>query len=155
MDEMQIGELAGRTGVATKTIRYYEDIGVLPIPARSPNGYRNYEESAVERLRFIRDAKATGLTLSEIASVLDLREQGASTCEHVAGLLEHHLQALDEHLRTLQNARAQLAALAARAQTVDPADCTDPHRCQTIAPSPGVAAGTSPDIHRRPQAHGH
>jgi DNA-binding transcriptional MerR regulator len=152
---MQIGELSNRTGVTTKTIRYYEDIGVLPVPFRSANGYRDYEDSAVERLRFIRDAKATGLTLGEISSVLELREQNAPTCEHVAGLLEHHLEALDEHIRTLRHARRQLAALADRARSVDPADCTDPHRCQTIAPNDTVAAGAPTDLHQGPQAHRH
>ena len=105
---------------------------MLPAPERSPNGYRLYGKDATERLRFIRDAQATGLTLTEIASILELREQGAPTCEHVAGLLEHHLQDLDRHIVTLQETRAQLATLTERAQRLDPADCTDPHRCQTI-----------------------
>ena len=152
---MQIGELARQTGVPTKTIRYYEEIGVLPDPRRAPNGYRDYEESAAERLHFIRDAQATGLTLSEISSVLELRERGASTCEHVAGLLEHHLEALDEHIRTLRLTRSKLAALADRAGSVDPAECTDPHRCQTIAPIQDPDRVAARGLHRAPHAHEH
>lgn len=83
---MQIGELARRVDVSTKTIRYYEDIGVLPQPERAPNGYRDYGEDAVDRLRFIRDAQATGLTLTEIASILDMRNHGLGTCHHVVDL---------------------------------------------------------------------
>ena len=133
---MKIGDIADATGVSTKTIRYYESIGVLPPADRTPNGYRNYDDSAVERLRFVRDAQATGLTLTEIASILDLREQGAPTCEHVTRLLATHLDDLDRRIAELQRTRTQLAALTERARTLDPADCTDPHRCQTIAPTP-------------------
>ena len=129
---MRIGELAHLSGVPTKTIRYYEEIGVLPDPTRAPNGYRAYERDAVDRLRFVRDAQATGLTLTEIASILGLRDQGASTCDHVTGLLEQHLDDLDRHIAALRRTRAQRAARTERAKGLDPADCTDPHRCQTI-----------------------
>jgi DNA-binding transcriptional MerR regulator len=154
LEKMQIGDLTKRTGVPAKTIRYYEDIGVLPEPDRAPNGYRSYDEGAVARLRFVRDAQATGLTLNEIASVLELREQGVSSCEHVAGLLEHHLDLLEKHIRTLQQTRRQLASLAQRARTLDPVDCSDPHRCQTIA-SQQETVGRLVPHHRGPQHHTH
>lgn len=131
---MQIGELARRTGTSTKTIRFYEGIGLLPEPERAPNAYRIYDESAVERLLFIRDAKATGLSLDEISAVLDLRERGEATCGHVMGLLQRHLTELDERIEALQKTRETLRAITRRAGRLDPADCRDPHRCQTIAP---------------------
>lgn len=130
---MKIGELAYRTGLTTKTIRYYEDIELIPEPARSENNYRDYPESAVERLKFIRDSQATGLTLTEIASILELRQEGDGTCEHVAELLDRHLEQLDRHIAELREARTQLAAMADRAKALDPENCTDPIRCQTIA----------------------
>lgn len=152
MQNMKIGELAGLSGVPTKTIRYYEEIGVLPDPARAANGYRAYEQDAVDRLRFVRDARATGLTLTEIASILGLRDQGASTCDHVTGLLEQHLGDLDRHIATLQRTRKQLAALTERAKDLDPADCTDPHRCQTITADlvdhDGIVAESHTQLHR-------
>jgi DNA-binding transcriptional MerR regulator len=80
---VRIGELARHTGVPTKTIRYYEEIGVLPDPDRTANDYRDYSEEAVDRLTFVRDAQATGLTLAEIASILDLRSQGEANCSSV------------------------------------------------------------------------
>ena len=141
---MKIGQLARTTGVSTKTIRYYESIGLLPQAARAANGYRTYESNSMDQLRFIRDAQASGLTLTEIASVIELREQGASTCEHVTQLLETHLKDLDRHIASLQRTRTQLAALTKRAHNLDPATCSDPNRCQTIAvgvdPLDGVAS---------------
>ena len=130
---MRIGELAQRTGVPTKTIRYYEDIGVLPAPGRAPNGYRDYPEDAVARLDFVRDAQATGLSLTEIASILDLRSQGQATCHHVIDLLDRHLAALDRHITTLRQTRRELAALTEQARSLDPSHCHDPNRCQTIS----------------------
>ncbi|HSJ83200.1 MAG TPA: heavy metal-responsive transcriptional regulator [Acidimicrobiia bacterium] len=129
---MRIGELARRTGVPTKTIRYYEEVGVLPAPERSANDYRDYPEEAVDRLGFVRDAQATGLTLAEIASILDLRGQGEATCHHVIELLEGHLTALDRHIQTLRETRKKLTALTEQARSLDPSECRDPNRCQTI-----------------------
>lgn len=129
---MKIGELADRGGVSTKTIRYYESIGVMREPDRTPSGYRDYRADALERLRFIRDAQATGLTLAQIQSVLELKDTGARSCEHTRSLLEGHIEDLDAQIERLRTARAELAELATRAARLDPADCTDPNRCQVI-----------------------
>ncbi len=131
---MNIGELARLTDVSTKAIRYYEDIGVLKEPARSPNGYRTYESDTVDRLRFVKDAQMTGLSLAEITTILDQRGRGESTCEHVMGLLDHHLHDLDSRIATLNKTRSKLVAIADRARELDPTDCVDPNRCQTLAP---------------------
>ncbi len=146
---MRIGQLARRTGVPTKTIRYYEEIGVLPAADRSANGYRDYGSADVERLRFVRDAQATGLSLAEITSILELRGRGESSCEHVVELLGRHLADLDRHIVALQKTRRQLASLTERARGLDPSDCRDPNRCQTIASAAG-----GPAVTRRP-AHVH
>ena len=137
---MQIGELAQRTDVSTKTIRYYEGIGILPEPDRAPNGYRDYSEDIEGRLRFVRDAQASGLTLTEIASILDLRSQGVGTCHHVVSLIERHVEEIDKHIENLHRTRNHLAALTGRAKKLDPAACTDPNRCQTIEPAVDVPA---------------
>jgi len=131
---MNIGELGRLTGVSTKAIRYYEDIGVLNEPERSPNGYRAYGPDTVDRLRFVKDAQLTGLTLAEIATILDQRGRGESTCEHVMTLLDHHLQELESRIETLEKTRKKLIAIAERSRALDPADCVDPNRCQTLAP---------------------
>ncbi|MDH3705510.1 MAG: heavy metal-responsive transcriptional regulator [Acidimicrobiia bacterium] len=133
---MKIGALAEHTSVSTKTVRYYESIGLLAAPRRTPSGYRDYDSDAIERLRFIRDAQATGLTLTEIASVLELKDAGSSSCQHTAALLERHLADLDDQITRLQSARRQLVELSTRAQALDPRACTDPNRCQVIGSGP-------------------
>jgi len=153
---MKIGEVAQRAGVSTKTIRYYENIGVLAEPPRSPNGYRDYDEPTISRLLFIRDAQATGLTLSEIASILELRGEGQSTCHHVIELLERHLDDLDQHIATLRTIRDQLARMTTRAKALDPTECTDPNRCQTIDAAAHLE--TPPPrqhVHSGPRRHRH
>ena len=129
---MRIGELADRAGVTAKTVRYYESIGIMNEPPRTGSGYRDYGEDDVERLRFVRDAQATGLALAEIQSVLELKDVGARSCEHTRTLLERHLDDIDDQVRRLQDARRELAELADRAAGLDPAACTDSNRCQVI-----------------------
>ena len=139
MRAMRIGEVARSSGLSPTTIRYYEDIGLVPEPARAANGYRDYEPSAVERLRFISDAQDSGLTLAEIASILELRAQGEATCHHTIELLERHLADVERRIQSLTASRDLYASLIARARTLDPAECTDPDRCQTIAAVPDHA----------------
>ena len=130
--KVKIGELGDQCGVTTKTIRYYESIGLLDEPARTASGYRDYGEDAVERLRFIRDAQSTGLTLAEISSVLELKGAGERSCAHTSALIDAHLLSIDAQIDQLTAARRELAALARRAKGLDPTDCTDPNRCQVI-----------------------
>jgi DNA-binding transcriptional MerR regulator len=132
---VRIGELGQLAGVSAKTIRYYESVGLLDEPDRTASGYRDYDDGAVERLRFVRDAQASGLTLAEILSVLELKEAGERSCAHTAALLERHLAEIDAQLARLTEARASLQQLADRASSLDPAACTDPNRCQVISPS--------------------
>jgi DNA-binding transcriptional MerR regulator len=73
---MRIGVLAAQAGITAKTIRFYEDTGLMPAPARTPAGYRDYPAGAAARLAFIRDAQAAGLTLAEIRSILVIRDDG-------------------------------------------------------------------------------
>src|SRR5680860_91024 len=80
---MRIGEVAAAAGVPTQTVRFYERRGLLPQPLRGPNGYREYDASILTRLAFIRCGQAAGLTLVEVASILDLRHEGAVPCAHV------------------------------------------------------------------------
>ena len=132
---MRIGELANQTGVSTKTIRYYESIELLAEPPRTASGYRDYGDDVRERLTFIRDAQASGLSLGEIASVLELKGSGEGSCGHTTTLLERHLDDIDQQIDRLSKARIALRQLADRARSLDPAACTDPNRCQVIASS--------------------
>ncbi len=130
---MRIGELGEQAGVSAKTIRYYESLGLLDEPNRTPSGYRDYGVLDVERLQFVRDAQATGLTLSEIASVLELKGAGKRSCNHTTELLDRHLAEVDIQIERLQASRGLLRELAKRAASLDPVTCTDPTRCQIIS----------------------
>ncbi len=117
---MLIGELARRTGVNPKTIRYYEEVGLLPPAARLPSGYRQYTAEDGERLEFVRNAKALGVTLKEIKEVLAFRDRGVAPCPYVLKLLDakmkeiqgriRGLRMLAEDLRRLQRAAARIPA---------------------------------------------
>ena len=136
MASTQIGELARLTGTSTKAIRYYEDIGVLPQPRRAQNGYRAYDEESLDRLSFIKDAQATGLSLDEIAAILEQRERGEATCDHVVELLERHLVQIEDRIEQLTATLSALTSITESARAMNPANCVDPHRCQTITPAP-------------------
>lgn len=137
---MRIGELARASGFAPTTIRYYEAIGIVPPPPRTSADYRDYGDDAVERLRFVKDSQAAGLTLAEIGSILDMKDAGQSTCAHTRALLHRHLEEIDGQIRALTSMRKEMQALADRADSLDPADCSDPHRCQVIAEAQGTSA---------------
>ncbi|GIG53967.1 heavy metal-responsive transcriptional regulator [Demequina activiva] len=130
---MRIGELARQAGVTAKTVRYYESIGLLADPGRTGSGYREYGEDALERLRFVRDAQAAGLTLKESGTILDMKSEGERTCHHTQELLDRHLADIDAQIASLEAARAELRGLSQRAAALDPAACTDPNRCQVLA----------------------
>lgn len=116
MNFVRIGELAERSGVEATTIRYYEVIGLLPKPERTLAGYRDYEEKAAIRLRFIRAAQSVGLTLGEIREVLGFRDRGEIPCDHVAALIERHAAELSERIAALEEMRRDLERLARKAR---------------------------------------
>ena len=130
---VNIGTLAHSTGLTTKTIRYYESIGVLPEPPRKANGYRSYDSGSIDRIGFIRDAQVAGLSLIEIQMILELRDEGESTCRHVIASLETHMIDLDRQMQDLERTKVRLGQIIDRARTLDPSDCNDPNRCQTIS----------------------
>ncbi|HWM98890.1 MAG TPA: heavy metal-responsive transcriptional regulator [Streptosporangiaceae bacterium] len=120
---MRIGEVAGRAGVPAKTIRFWEDQHLLPAPARTQAGYRDYDPAILERLAFIRHAQAAGLTLEHIRQVLHIRDGGQAPCVHVTALIARRLAEVEARMAELARTRDQLAALAGRAAAQDPADC--------------------------------
>lgn len=134
---MRIGEVADAVGVPTPTIRFYERKGLLPQPRRGPNGYREYDDSTPTTLAFIRNGQAAGLTLVEIATILDLRREGATPCGHVHDLLTGKLLDVQQRQRELATLEAELDHLITRSDRLDPADCSDEAICHLIAePAP-------------------
>ena len=98
---MRIGVLAAQAGITAKAIRFYEDTGLMPAPARTPAGYRDYPAGAAARLGFIRDAQAAGLSLAEIRSILVIRDDGQPPCRHVTDLIDQHLAQVSQRLAEL------------------------------------------------------
>ena len=141
---VRISELADRAGVTSKTLRYYERIGVLPAPSRSASGYRDYRPDALDRLGFIRASQAVGLSLGEIRQVVALRDRGEAPCDHVYQLLQRRTSELDERIDELQALRRDLRALTKRARQLDPTDCNPRGVCHLIQSSvdtPGRVEG--------------
>src|SRR5436305_5123786 len=132
---MRIGELASRSGVSPKTIRYYESIGLLPTPERLPSGYRDYDASALDALAFIRAAQAVGLSLGEIRGIVALRDEGQTPCGYVVDLLRSRAAELDRRIAELRALRGELNRLVARAEALDPADCDPGRICHLVGPS--------------------
>jgi DNA-binding transcriptional MerR regulator len=108
---VQIGELARRSGLSAKTIRFYEQAGVLPEPARTPGGYRDYGPAFVERLDFVRRAQAAGLTLKQVAQILAIRDRGDAPCGHVREVLHERLDQVRANIAELITLETHLQAL--------------------------------------------
>lgn len=117
---MYIGELTRRTGIPTKTIRYYEEIGILPKVSRTPSGYRDYAEDAVDRLDFIKKAKDLGLTLADIREIFDVRDHGASPCPYVVHLLDRKIEELTRRISGMRTLRDELTKVRRRASALPP-----------------------------------
>ncbi|MDE3146134.1 MAG: MerR family transcriptional regulator [Acidobacteriota bacterium] len=129
---MRIGELALKCEVSIKTIRYYEEIGVLAGPERTPSGYRNYEPEAVDRLRFIRASQSVGLTLREIREIVAYRDRGDVPCAHVLELLRRHREDCVGQIAELHGAVRTLDSLITRAARFLPEDCSPDGVCHLI-----------------------
>ena len=110
---MTIGELARHAGVNTQTIRFYEREGLVPEPPRRTSGYRQYPTAMVERVRFIRAAKAVGFSLEEIAELLSLRVRRGASCAGVRARAESKLADIEAKIGQLQRMRKIIAEMVA------------------------------------------
>jgi len=108
---VRIGELADELGINPKTIRYYESIGLLPEPMRTPSGYRDYDGRTGELLRFIKSAQRLGITLDEVREILALRERGEPPCGYVRRVLSRQVDEIDDRIAELRQLRKELVTL--------------------------------------------
>ncbi|RJT75437.1 heavy metal-responsive transcriptional regulator [Arthrobacter cheniae] len=130
---MLIGEVSAATGVDSQTIRFYERQRLLPEPHRAANGYRTYDTAAIDRLRFIRAAQTAGLTLADIAQVLNLRDAGQAPCSHVSLVLEQKLAEVRARQQELADLAVELEQLIEISHTMDPEDCGPQDICRIIS----------------------
>jgi Cu(I)-responsive transcriptional regulator len=109
-----IGEAASRSGMPPKTIRFYEDIGLIAPAERLENGYRAYSSKDVETLRFIHRARGLGFTLKEIEPLLQLYRDRKRASRDVKRLALQHVAAVDRKIAELTAIRNTIAQLAER-----------------------------------------
>ncbi len=117
---MTIGQLAERAGVNIQTVRYYERRGLMPRPARTRAGYRQYRPEAADRLRFIKGAPELGFSLEVIAELLALRVKHASACATVEARARAKIAIVERKIGELQRMRSTLERLAAACEAREP-----------------------------------
>ena len=111
---MQIKELAQITGLPSKTIRYYEETGVLPQPKRLTNGYRVYDQTDVERAKFVAGARRLDLSLGDITEMVAMRDRYEAPCKVLLDTLEQQANEIAlriDEMRRLETELRQLYAL--------------------------------------------
>lgn len=139
---LTIGQLAKATGVASKTIRYYEQIGVLPTPTRSPARYRQYDESGVQRLRFIRRARSLRVPLREIKTLVMALEKGHPGLRpRLLALVRQQLLAVQHQSGELQLLQQELEQVLRRLLTSPRRRQKDGCRCLEVEGAGGSLAG--------------
>jgi DNA-binding transcriptional MerR regulator len=105
---LHIGQLAKRSGVSADTIRYYERIGLMPTPARTPAGYRVYSESAIGRVRLVQNALRFGFSLKQLGAFLGVRRDGGAPCQNVRAAGAQILEAIEHQIAELTASRESI-----------------------------------------------
>ena len=120
---MNIGEAAKRSGVPSKTIRYYDEIDLILPAARGENGYRDYDDKAVESLRFVRHARGLGFSVEDCRALLSLYRDRNRASADVKRLAEAQRQRIDEKIAELESMKRTLETLMASCHGDDRPDC--------------------------------
>ncbi|QFT54799.1 Cd(II)/Pb(II)-responsive transcriptional regulator [Microbulbifer sp. THAF38] len=116
--EYRIGEAAKRAGCKVETVRYYEQVGLLPQPSRSEGNYRLYSEEHLAQLRFIRHCRSLDMPLEDIRNLLTLRERPKEHCGEINALVDEHIDRVNSQMALLEQLRESLMAL--RSQCAGP-----------------------------------
>ena len=119
---MNIGEVAERSGIPPKTIRYYEDIGLVR-PQRSGNGYRAFRETDLHKLAFLGRARTLGFSIEDCRNLLSLYEDETRESAQVKAIAKEHLAAIDDKIAQIQAMRLTLAHLVKSCQGDSRPDC--------------------------------
>lgn len=129
---LKIGEVATSSYLPIKTIRYYEEIGLLtPTVRRSESNYRLFEPTVLGRLAFVKRSQSLGLSLREIQDILLVHDQGQLPCDDVKQKLQKKVQQITEQIESLQLLRSELQGLLSGWQDQPPKDIA----AQTICPN--------------------
>ena len=138
LKSMAIGELARATGTKAETIRYYERIGLLPLPPRTAANYRSYGTAELARLSFIRRARALGFSIEQISALLNLADRRDRSCGAVDTLAKEHLETIEAKIADLTALRRELTELIGQCGQGTIAEC---RILDALAPLP-VSVGT-------------
>jgi len=111
MEDIGIGKIAELIGVKVSTIRFYEQIGLLPPPVRTCGGQRRYTSGAVARLTFIRHARDLGFDVDEVRELLKLADNPDSSCGSVDAIARHQVERIDIKMKRLRAMRRELVAI--------------------------------------------
>lgn len=122
-EALVIGEVARRTGVPAKTIRYYEETGLIPEAGRAANGYRVYDARAVHLLRFVKRARDLGFSMQEVSSLLALWADEDRSSADVKKLATQHLQDIERKIAELQSLRRTMQTLVKSCNGDNRPDC--------------------------------
>lgn len=120
---MNIGEVAGASGVPAKTIRYYESIGLVPPAYRTEAGYRTYNDTDIERLRFIQRARSLGFSVRDVGKLLDIWNDRSRASAEVKALATAHMAEIDRKITELRSIRETLRDLSERCHGDDRPEC--------------------------------
>lgn len=120
---LNIGALAKATGTKVETIRWYEQVGLLPAPGRTSGNYRTYGDAHLTRLSFIRRARDLGFSLEQVRTLLDLAEDYERSCAAVDIIAREHLGQVDRKIADLQALRRELASLIGQCRHGKVAEC--------------------------------
>lgn len=145
---MRIGELAAQLGINSKTIRYYEEIGLIPAAPRSASGYREYTDTDANRLTFIKASQRLGLSLQEVREILSLRERGEKPCAYVQHVLHEQLLSIDKRIAELRALRSELRELRTVADAVPEVDGATCGIIEHVRAAPPVPPALQPDLRR-------
>jgi|SRR5579883_230368 len=141
---LRIGELARATGAKVVTIRYYEQAGLLAEPARSVGNYRLYDQSHLERLRFIRQARDLGFSLDRIRSLLALASDSSRSCEEVDHLARFHLEEVERKIAELSLLREDLRRTIGHCANRTIAECGVLKRFAKFSPAARIKVAKRP-----------
>ncbi len=120
---MNIGEAASESGVPTKTIRYYESIGLIPPAIRAENGYRNYSHFDIDTLKFIQHARRLGFSVKDVGGLLELWRDKSRTSADVKALALKPISEVEKRIAELLSIRKTLIDLTDRCHGDDRPDC--------------------------------
>lgn len=123
MPDLSIGRLAKAADVKVPTIRFYEQIGLMPTPSRTQSDQRVYGPAAVQRLRFIRHARQLGFEIKDIEALLGLADRPHLPCAEADRIARSHMEAVDEKIAQLTRLREELARMTVNCGLGVTADC--------------------------------